>query len=335
MPAISPSKIVNVILDSIQQSGGAGGYLSPSVTGHPRKFALNYFGKGFTLWVYIWTLTHGGRPSLPDEYRIQMTSITSPLELNPSGETVLLGYHPDTQMFAGFDINKHRFFTSGSPSVQVDISTLYSAMQNGIAFSQKENDEIVVGIHPEQMINYILDATSLHKFGAEAKMLGLLKGAVTLESNTALDISTLTEKRKQVVSTVIKNSRAHGFKGKVLGAYQNRCAVSRAQLRLLDAAHILPVASAESSDHVTNGLALAPTLHRAYDNCLIYLDEDYIMRLNTTKSAELEVNNLHAGLPQLESLLNKVVHLPMDVSQRPHVDYIKLANKYRRIPGYC
>ena len=39
---------------------------------------------------------------------------------------------------------------------------------------------------------------------------------------------------------------------------------SRIQLGLLDAAHILPVGADGSHDGVTNGLALAPTYHRAY-----------------------------------------------------------------------
>jgi putative restriction endonuclease len=55
-------------------------------------------------------------------------------------------------------------------------------------------------------------------------------------------------------------------------AYGNRCAVTRVQLRLVDAAHILPVGTTGSADHVRNGIALSPTYHRAFDAGLIYLD---------------------------------------------------------------
>ena len=56
--------------------------------------------------------------------------------------------------------------------------------------------------------------------------------------------------------------------------------ITVAQLRkrnldLVDAAHILPVGAPESIDDIRNGIAIAPTYHRAYDNGLIYLDEDY------------------------------------------------------------
>ena len=85
MPAVRPSILVNSILDAIQQSGGSAVYLSRSDQAHPREFLVQYLDEKFSVWVYIWTLTHGGRESLPNEYRIQITSVSSPLRLNPSG----------------------------------------------------------------------------------------------------------------------------------------------------------------------------------------------------------------------------------------------------------
>lgn len=120
MPAVSPSTIVNEILDAIHQSGGVAAYVSETTRTHPRKFVISYNDRTYSLWVYIWTLTHGGRVSLPNEFRIQMTSGASPLAENPNGYTVLMGYYPDLKMFAGFDLKKHRVFKTGSPSVQID-----------------------------------------------------------------------------------------------------------------------------------------------------------------------------------------------------------------------
>jgi len=59
----------------------------------------------------------------------------------------------------------------------------------------------------------------------------------------------------------------------VRNAFMPRCAVTRIQLRLVEAAHILPVGAPGSIDHVCNGLALSPTFHRAFDDALIYLDK--------------------------------------------------------------
>jgi len=334
MPAVSPNLIVNEIIDAIQQSGGVAAYVSEKVKIHPRKFIFSYLGNSYSLWIYIWTLTHGGRVSLPDEYRIQMTSVSSPLALNPSGLTVLMGYHPDLRMFAGFDLKKHHTFTEGSPSVQISISALHSALQNGLSFVTKDNDEIAIGVRPDQFLTYCLNAEPLHLYGAESKLTEMLTKAVELQEIPQEDIASLATERKLVVENVSRYSRDANFRKIILTAYDNRCAVSRSQLRLVDAAHILPVIAGDSSDHVTNGFALSPTFHRAYDNCLIYLDEDYVMRLNVEKADELKIDKLDGGINKFKSFLDKKIHLPLDVSQRPRVAYIKMANKYRRIPGY-
>lgn len=240
-----------------------------------------------------------------------MTSVQSPLKMNPNGYTTLLGFYPDLNMFAGFDLTRHRTFTTGSPSVQVDIHTIHEALQNGLAFSTKDNQEIAVGIRPDQLIHYILNAQLLHEYGVDATTLNLLKKA-TLSEIIDQDIVDLTTERQKIVSQMSRYSRDANFRKKVLNAYDNRCAITRSQLKLVDAAHILPVASDDSSDHVSNGVALSPTMHRAYDTGLIFLDESYYIRLNKDKADELKGQNLHGGMKQFRSLLEQQIHLPMD-----------------------
>ena len=334
MPPVSPTLMINEVIDAIQQSGGVAAYVSESLRAHPRKFIVSYLGQTYSLWMYIWTLTHGGRTSLPDEYRIQMTSVSSPLAKNPNGLTVLMGYYPDLRMFAGFDLKKHSIFTAGSPSVQIDITAIHDALQSGLSFTTKDNNEIAIGVRPDQFWCYCLNAEPLHLYGAENNLTSILTKAVEMEEIPEQDIAELATERKQIVENVRTYSRDTNFRKLVMGAYDNRCAVTRMQLRLVDAAHILPVTSDKSSDSVTNGVALAPTFHRAYDNCLIYLNEDFVMKLNEEKAEELRINNLDGGLNQFCSFLDKKIHLPMDVNQRPRIEYITMANRHRRIRGY-
>lgn len=95
MPAVSPTKLVDAVLRAIQKSGGTGFYMSEKLVTHPREFLIQYGEDTISLWVYIWTLTPGGRPSLPNEYRVQMTTVSSPLSINQNGHTVLMGYHAE------------------------------------------------------------------------------------------------------------------------------------------------------------------------------------------------------------------------------------------------
>lgn len=334
MPAIQPRQFVDAIIDAIQQSGGTCAYSSDSDRVHPRQFAITHNGEIFSLWVYIWTLTHGGRPSLLDEYRIQMTTVNSPLPINPTGYTVLMGYYPDLSMFAGFDLQKHKNFSVGSPSVQIDINTIHDALANGLAFSVKDNDEIVVGVRPDQFIDYVLNAESLHTYGSDAVTLGLLRKAVSSAEIQERDTSELSIDRQKTISSISRYSRDANFRRKVLGAYENRCAVTRYQLKLVEAAHILPVAIAGSCDHISNGLALSPTMHRAFDNGLIYLDEELKVIINEESAAKLQTLGLHGGVDSLRLLMNRRIHLPVDNIQWPNVDFIRQANKCRRIPGF-
>ena len=77
-----------------------------------------------------------------NEYRIQLTGVSSPLQMNPSrGPTLLMGFESNTQCFAGFDVEKHRTFSTKSPSDTDTLNrTLHEALQNGISFARKGND---------------------------------------------------------------------------------------------------------------------------------------------------------------------------------------------------
>ena len=334
MPAASAKEIVTAILNAFREAGATAYYVSDRLRSHPREFQVSLNGRNHSVWIYIWSLTHGGRVSLPDEYRIQMTSVTSPLPRNPNGYTAILGYHKDLEMFAGFDFEKHQIFTVGSPSIQIDIGAINSAKTDGWAFHKKANDEIAVGIRPDLLLSYVIDATKLHKYATTPKILELLNKAAKSEDIQDKDINKLSKVRQRVIREVSSLSRDAAFRTNVVKAYDGRCAVTKVQLRLIDAAHILPVASKDSSDDVSNGIALSPTMHRAFDNCLIYLDRNYVMKVNQEKVKELTAQNLHGGMKKFKQYLNKKISLPKNKKNWPNVDYIRLANKFRKIPGY-
>src|SRR4051794_6577058 len=102
MPAIRPEELVAAITNAITESGYAGQIVSP-VRRNPRRFIITVANAPLAVTTYAWTLTFGGLQNLQNEYRIQMTSVTSPLALGAGGPTVLLGYEPELNLFAGFD----------------------------------------------------------------------------------------------------------------------------------------------------------------------------------------------------------------------------------------
>lgn len=70
------------------------------------------------------------------------------------------------------------------------------------------------------------------------------------------------------------------FRREIPRIYNYRCAISGMQIRsdrnirMIDACHIKPF-SISKDDTITNGIALSPNLHRAFDRGLITLNDDY------------------------------------------------------------
>ncbi|MFZ0283952.1 MAG: HNH endonuclease signature motif containing protein [Terriglobales bacterium] len=330
MPAVAPREIVSAIVNAFEESGCTATLTSP-LQKQPRHFVVVGQNTPTSFTVYAWSLTPGGRPSLPNEYRIQMTSVKSPLSISPTGPTILVGFDAARNLFGGFDLARHQRFTTGSPSIQIGIAELREAEKNGLSFYRKSNEEIAIGIRPDMFVAYAMNAALLHRYGRDANIRKLLDQAVIERPIPQRDVEDLPAERQRVVAEVSRLSRDARFKQRVLFAYGNRCAVTRVQLRLVDAAHILPVGAPGSSDAVTNGLSLSPTYHRAYDAGLIYLDANYKMQLNEARLQVLQALNLALGIESFRQPLGEAIFLPPDPKQRPSIEIIRKANEFRQI----
>ncbi len=329
MAALPPKQIVAAIADAFTESGASAALISDE-RAHPRRFYVVAGESSFPVWIYIWTLTHGGGAARPrDEYRIQLTGVTPPLPENPDGPTLLLGYEQNTKCFAGFDLRKHRVFSRKSPSIQVNINTLRNAVRDGFAFARKGNDEIAIGFRPDNILAYALDAESLHESGADARVSDALNKVTKFEPLTDAEANAIPAERQRVIAKVSRLARDSDFRRKVTVAYDRKCAVTGLQLRLIDAAHILPVGAEGSTDEVTNGICLSPTYHRAYDRGLIFLTDHYRMTINKTMKRELTRLGLGGGLPEFEAHLGREIFLPPDRRQWPSTAYIRAANAVR------
>ncbi len=328
MPAVSPNEIVRAIIDAIVESGGQA-QLTSKAQAHPRCFNVVTPKEGFSLWVYIWTITHGGATRSEQEYRIQMTTVTPPLAINPTGLTLLLGWYPDLQVFGGFDLNHHINFSPGSNSVQISLASLQSANNYGWGFYTNQFQEISVAFRPAEFLNYALNSETLHREGPAA--INFLNRVSRLEPVSQTEIAQAPEPRRRIVEAISRLARATNFRDQVTSAYNNCCAITRMQMRLIDAAHILPVGAEGSTDHVTNGLCLSPTYHRAFDQGLIYLRPDYRMSFNPARIERLRSLNIVGGIEQIQHYIDQEIFLPANPDQRPSVDMIRRANAFRGI----
>ena len=109
MPAIRPEQLVAAISNAIIDSGYTSNPVS-SVHRNPRRFLVTGPHVNFTQAPTVEHLRLA-EPALPNEIRIQMTGVEWPLELPAGGPTVLIGYEPELNLFAGFDLDLHRKFS--------------------------------------------------------------------------------------------------------------------------------------------------------------------------------------------------------------------------------
>lgn len=81
--------------------------------------------------------------------------------------------------------------------------------------------------------------------------------------------------RRYVVREVKQRIHQAQFRGAVLPAYRDRCAICRLrEVRLLDAAHIVGDAEEAGEPVVSNGLSLCSIHHRAFDEDLVGIAPD-------------------------------------------------------------
>ena len=324
MSLLSPKQLFEQILQSVDDSGWQAIVLSASKPYQLRIFQPDE--KGFDVRAYIWNCTHGGGSArAKDEYRVQITGVVPSAA---SGQTtLLLGWHAGYGVFVGFDIRWHDGQNSNSPSIQVKEETLQNAHTHAFSIYHRHNGEIAVAFRPEFLVEYALNAASLHESGEAAQDMTLLN---TLDILTEDEIVTIIDKERQtVVSQIARKYRASDFRRRVLGAYGHRCAVCGVQLELIDAAHIIPVAASTSTDETKNGVALCKLHHTAYDRKLISFNEKYRVEVNDNEVSRLTAANRVMGLDRFREHLLTAILLPNDRRDYPPAEYIAEARRVR------
>jgi len=322
-------ELLSVIVQSINECGWNVLYIGDT-SEHPFVLKIYHHEESFLLRIYIWNLTHGGGKARPkDEYRIQITRIDH-FEQHDGEKTLILGWWEDVGVFAGFDYTKHTGKLGASPSIQIREDALRKALINGFFPCNKGNNEIAIAFRPDFFTDYVQSLAQFHDFGHSEVDFNILEkiSEQPLELNTEF-IQRVSEKRQTIILQLNKKLRDASFTKRVLTAYGNRCAFSGMQLKLIDAAHIVPVSSDKSTDDTANGIALSALYHRAYDRGLVTFNEQYQIIINNLKMKELKELGLDNGMDQFEHSLRPVIYVPPAISDRPNVALIQEANRLR------
>lgn len=296
---------------------------------YPFKVKIFNDTESYFVKIIIYNITHGGgNMRSANEYRIQ---IKEPVIENEVGyKTLILGYYEALQVFAGWDVAKHLGFPGYSASFQIRAENLEQASINGFSPCDKGNGEIAIAFRPDLFVNYVQNLEQLHSFGTSKEDFKLLEeiSDKPLEINTEI-VQQVSKQRQTAVIQLSKKLRDSSFKARVLSAYGNKCAFSGMQLRLVDAAHIIPVSYESSTDETSNGIALSALHHRAYDKGLVTFNQQYQIVVNNTEMTKLQEIGFDGGMSKFIKDLRPIINVPPSVSDRPNSNFIIEANKLR------
>jgi putative restriction endonuclease len=319
------------LLDRILAAVEASGWNSLVLeAAHP--FLLRFFGNDdanfLNVRVYIWNCTHGGKRRPSDEYRVQITGVVP--NLGTGEHSLLLGWHESYGVFVGFDIREHVGQASASPSIQVKEFALLRAHTHAFSAYERANEEIAICFRPEFLVEYVLNLENLHGITSEDRetlnALNAIDETDERESGAGMESS----QRREIISSIKRKYREHDFRRRVLSAYAATCAFCGVQLRLVEAAHIIPVASESSTDETANGVALCALHHKAYDQNLLSFDEEYRIQVSSTTVSGLKRLNLSGGWMHFQNGLKNAILLPADKRDYPSKRYISESRKIRR-----
>lgn len=343
MPGLRFSQLVDQFVRTLEQQG-ATVLVEDDMQQRPARIRVVTSKRKTDCLLYLWTVTPGGgqggeRPE--GERRIQITSVsTNGFPLMPGVRTLIGGFNEETGAWAFWDARFHGRFSPRSPSLQVRIETLEKAFHNGIEtqirpVKKDDTQEVVAAVSSESLLWFVEHGEALHNVGDDAaEVADLIDGTPEDEKAFVEEASTQVEavRRVELIET-LRRFRDSRFRPKVLLAYRYQCAVCGTALKLVEAAHIVPVSDSRSSDDVTNGMALCRLHHGAYDNGLLGIQSNYRIVLNPAAIKRLEEANLIEGIETFKQNLPSTIRLPSSLEVQPAPANLRLGLEVRQFPS--
>ncbi len=339
MPGIPFSHLVEAFVATLERTSATVFRTRQRDETRPARIRVTSGGGATDCILFLWTITPGGggagvRPE--NERRIQMTNVSG-IPLQPGCRTLLGGWSEEFGVYAFWDPRRHVRFSRKSPSLQVVTDTLETALSVGIATYSRptqQGAEVVVSVTPDSLLWYIQHGLPLHNSESDAPAVVDLAEATPEEERGFLDESEneIQAARRYDLVQTMRAYRDARFKPAVLRAYRNCCAVCRCALKLVDAAHIIPVSHPRSTDDVTNGLALCRLHHGAYDNGLLGVRSDYRVITNTGAEQRLADLRLDMGLEAFKAGLPERITVPTHPEVCPTPDKLILGLRARSWP---
>ncbi|MGQ9426956.1 HNH endonuclease [Gilvimarinus sp. F26214L] len=264
--------------------------------------------------IYLWTTTPDrsaqGRPA--GEYKSQIILPGTPkgspqhFEINGHDGCFLLGYSPLHGLFVSWQVEGHQD-AGYSKNIQITEDLLEEASETGWAVAPPRRNnrigsEVRCAVRPlylERLLEAYQHAQREGLRGEELQTY-LEAQAPDLDRNAdpldATDIAEIKNQRRLIEQR--RWERCRRFAQDVLPLYDNACAACGVQLRVVEAAHLVPVYDERSQDEAWNGIALCRNHHKLFDSKVWYVDRDLTFRVDDAALRVLTEHSLDRGIDQ-------------------------------------
>jgi putative restriction endonuclease len=133
--------------------------------------------------------------------------------------------------------------------------------------------------------------------------------------------ATITELRRYATREVQQRLHQRVFRGHVIRAYANGCAICRLRRReLLEAAHILGDTDVRGQPVVPNGVAMCSLHHTAFDRNVVGIRPDYVVEVRSDVLHEIDGPMLVHGL---QGFQGSRLFLPHRPDERPNQGFLE------------
>lgn len=333
MPALSPAKrgLYDVLRRDIAAAGVRVLLLSPPDE-WPQIYALSRDDESARVRAYLWPLTYD---TARGDWKFQIGSIPEHVFIHGNNaQTVVMGYYADLRLYLAADAERRRGRFGQSVAVQTRKPHLDQANREGFAaFEKVGSHEIALVIRHDFIATYLLNVREVHELGELPNGVRTIDHiAETLGSADAPDVdaaATALAPRERNVVTFTRSVRAADFRKRVMLAYENQCAVCAIQLRLVEAAHIVPAGAEMSSDETCNGMALCAIHHAAYDGGILGILPDLSVAINDSATRALVDQQLGGGLEEFKKSLRPSIIVPYNKSDQPLAQYLETGLRQR------
>lgn len=305
---------------------------------NPIQVEMN--GRGWAIHTLSVTDSGEGR-SNEDEQRIQITDRARSVQRALAAgdvQALFIGFFPRGDVFTAWDPEYVLSLRATNGTVYARLSHHDEALRRGAALYRftpeyLPRDASTLSFPAEQLGFYLENWVALHQARTADELRRATAAVAGSNARTGGRSVRLGGRRRTVSVTRTAYARDPEFTRLVLEAYGHSCCVCARQMQIVEAAHIIPHSFDDSTDEVTNGLALCVEHHRLYDRGILLITSRGKVRLNAARVSQLQRSGHARGLSRLRHLDGKAIHVPEERESRPDARLLGRGAKIRSGEG--